>query len=70
MCSRRRPGSSGRLLAVALAGALLAMGAAPAAAETATGPSAADLRGYVAEVEPIRDGVNRLLDTADPLLER
>ena len=46
------------------------MGAAPAAAETATGPSAADLRGYVAEVEPIRDGVNRLLDTADPLLER
>jgi len=59
----------GRLiLAVALLGAFLA-GPAPATA-AAAGPAAADLQGYVAAVEPIRDGVNRLLDTADPLLAR
>ncbi len=46
---------------------------APAAAALAAGPSgptAAELEAYVAAVEPIRDGVNRLLDTADPLLAR
>jgi hypothetical protein len=41
--------------------------AAPTSA--ATRPNADDLRAYLAAVEPIRDGVNNLLDTADPLLK-
>lgn len=32
-------------------------------------PTASALKAYVAAVEPIRDGVNSLLDTADPMLE-
>lgn len=42
----------------------------PAAAAPSDGPTPAALREYVAAIEPVRDGVNRLLDTADPLLER
>ncbi|HEV2310676.1 MAG TPA: hypothetical protein VGU73_09140 [Acidimicrobiia bacterium] len=66
----RRPSSSGRLvLAVGVLGALGLVGAGPVVA-AATGPTGTEVQGYVAAVEPIRDGVNRLLDTADPLLER
>ena len=56
-------------VACLVAGALV-LAAAPAGAAAPTGPTAAALQDYVAAVEPIRDGVNRLLDTADPLLER
>ena len=71
MGARPRPPRLARLAVVStvvlLSGGLLAV---PASAAPGTGPTAATLQSYVAAVEPIRDGVNRLLDTADPLLAR
>jgi hypothetical protein len=71
MGARSRPRRLRRLaLGVAIglsSGSLLAPSAGAA---QGTGPTATALQSYVAAVEPIRDGVNRLLDTADPLLAR
>jgi hypothetical protein len=69
----RRKGQGGRRLARLLGVVVLCSLTAPAAGALAAGPSgptAAELEAYVAAVQPIRDGVNRLLDTADPLLAR
>ncbi|HEY6319490.1 MAG TPA: hypothetical protein VI462_16585 [Acidimicrobiia bacterium] len=68
-----RNAQGGRRLARLLGVVVLCSLTAPAAGALAAGPSgptAAELEAYVAAVEPIRDGVNRLLDTADPLLAR
>jgi hypothetical protein len=55
---------------VLVATAALALIADPqASASTATQPTPTELSAYIAAVEPIRDGVNRLLDTADPPLK-
>jgi len=50
--------------------AVAALGAAGRTPAPTGRPTAAALRAYLAAVEPIRDGVNRLLDGADPLLAR
>lgn len=47
--------------------ALVACGGGGATASGA-GASGGDLKGYLAQVEPIRLGVNRLLEAADPIL--
>jgi hypothetical protein len=50
---------------------MVSMGAAACGQSSAvrTGTSAADLRAYLAAVEPIRLGVNTLLQGADPIIE-
>lgn len=50
---------------------MVSMGAAACGQISAvrTGTSAADLRAYLAAVEPIRLGVNTLLQGADPIIE-
>jgi hypothetical protein len=47
----------------------LAAGACGQAPSVRTGTSAADLRAYIAAVEPIRLEVNMLLQGADPIIE-
>jgi hypothetical protein len=58
-----------RLGAVATCAVAIVGAAGPSPAPTSR-PTAAALRAYLTAVEPIRDGVNRLLDGADPLLSR
>ncbi len=67
-----RPGRARRLSAFPPAVVFIAalLGLALLLAGCAGSPSAADaLRGYLHSTEPIRLGVNRLLDDADPILE-
>ncbi len=53
-----------------LAAALVVVFTAPSSVGAVTQPTSTSLRAYLAAVEPIRDGVNSLLDTADPMLKR
>jgi hypothetical protein len=55
-------------MAVGLAAALAACGSSTPARRTSDS-ARAGLHGYLRQVEPIRLAVNRLLDTADPILE-
>jgi hypothetical protein len=59
---------SSRILALLLAGAALASLAAGCGADTSTAEKRQALEDYVAKVEPIRLGINELLDKADPIL--
>lgn len=60
-------------LAVLVAVAFVAVGVTPSASSAATNRvstvSAATMRAYLRAVEPIRLGVNRLLEDADPILD-
>ncbi len=59
-----------RLVTVAAVVVVVVFGLAPAAGSTTSASvSAGSLRSYVHTVEPIRLGVNRLLEDADPILE-
>ncbi len=55
--------------AVAVAVAALVMLAAGCGADTTTADRRSELEAYVAKVQPIRLGINELLDQADPILE-
>jgi len=48
---------------------LVAVGVLGCGSETTTADRRQALEGYVAEVQPIRLGINELLDKADPILE-
>jgi hypothetical protein len=69
--SRRRTAG---ILIVGMASVLAGCGDAASASSSTNGsgvsgmPSAADIRAYVARVEPVRLGVNQLLLGADPIL--
>jgi hypothetical protein len=58
-----------RLLVVLLGLAALALTALGCGADTTTADRRQALEDYVAEVQPIRLGINELLDKADPILE-
>jgi hypothetical protein len=63
------------ILVVGMASVLAGCGDAASASSSTNGsassrkPSAADVRAYVAQVEPVRLGVNQLLLGADPILD-
>lgn len=58
-----------RALAVALGSAALALLPLGCGADTSTAEHRQALEDYVARVQPIRLGINELLDKADPILE-
>ena len=62
---------AGRCLtaAIALAGLGLSACGQPSAATAHPGTTAAELHSYLAAVEPIRLGVNELLNKADPIID-
>jgi len=59
---------SKRIASALLIGAALAALAAGCGADTSTAEKRQTLEDYVAKVEPIRLGINELLDKADPIL--
>jgi hypothetical protein len=59
----------GQRLAVALAAAAVALIPLACGADTTTADRRQALEDYVAKVQPIRLGINELLDRADPILE-
>ena len=58
-----------RALAIALAAAALALIPLGCGSDTSTAEHRRALEAYVARVQPIRLGINELLDKADPILE-
>jgi len=62
----RRIGRVSRVLLLPAAALTITV---PLSAPPSPRPTPSALRAYIAAVEPIRDGVNDLLDTADPLLK-
>ena len=62
-------GSDRPLLAAALLAVALALTALGCGADTTTADRRQSLEDYVAAVQPIRLGINALLDRADPILE-
>jgi hypothetical protein len=61
--------SHGILALVALVPGIVAMTGCGASHTTGASPTRADVRLYLARVEPIRLGVNELLERADPILD-
>jgi hypothetical protein len=62
-------GADPRLPLAAVVAATLALAAAGCGADTTTADRRQALEEYVAKVQPIRLGINELLDKADPILE-
>jgi hypothetical protein len=67
----RRPRLGRRVSAISIALAALALSACGQASVASAHPAttASDLRSYLAAIEPIRLGVNALLNNADPIID-
>ncbi len=71
MSDHRRPGLGRRVSAISIAFAALAISACGQASVPPAHPAttASDLKSYLAAIEPIRLGVNALLNNADPIID-